>query len=117
MVGLDERDASAGEWLQLAQTWRAAQVEAIAGQLRRVLAAHALTREAVIVSAGCGAFLVPDLAAAAASESPGFVPRRFAAYGGDVAKVSPDAAAGTTAWAQVCAPSVAVAALFEREHD
>jgi hypothetical protein len=27
------------------------------------------------------------------------------------------AAAGIAGWAQVCAPSVAVAALFEREHD
>jgi probable H4MPT-linked C1 transfer pathway protein len=117
MVGLDERDASAGEWLDLARAWRAAQVEGIAAQLRRVLAAHALSREAVIVSAGCGAFLVPNLAAAAAAESAGSVPRRFAAYGGDVARVARHAAAGTTTWAQVCAPSVAVAALFEREHD
>jgi probable H4MPT-linked C1 transfer pathway protein len=115
MVGLDERDASAEEWLELAQAWRTAQVEAIGSQLRRVLAAHALSREAVIVSAGCGAFLVPALAAVASTASS--APHRFAAYGNDVANVAPHAAAGTAAWAQVCAPSVAVAALFEREHD
>ena len=116
MVGLDERDASAEEWLELAQAWRTAQVEAIGSQLRRVLAAHALSsREAVIVSAGCGAFLVPELAAVAATGAS--APHRFAAYGNDVANVAPHAAAGTATWAQVCAPSVAVAALFEREHD
>ncbi|MBT2332643.1 H4MPT-linked C1 transfer pathway protein [Variovorax paradoxus] len=118
MVGLDERDASAEEWLELARTWRAAQVGAIGAQLRRVLAAHALSRDAVVVSAGCGAFLVPDLAAvAAAGEGAGAVPRRFAAYGANVANVAHHAAVGTATWAQVCAPSVAVAALFEREHD
>jgi (4-(4-[2-(gamma-L-glutamylamino)ethyl]phenoxymethyl)furan-2-yl)methanamine synthase len=117
MVGLDERDASAEEWLELARAWRAAQVEAIGSQLRRVLAAHALSREAVIVSAGCGAFLVPDLAAGVGAATAATVPHRFASYGGDVASVARHAAAGTTAWAQVCAPSVAVAALFEREHD
>ncbi|BEP49256.1 hydantoinase/oxoprolinase family protein [Variovorax sp. V116] len=118
MVGLDERDASAEEWLELARAWRAAQVEAIGAQLRRVLAAHALSRDAVVVSAGCGAFLVPGLAAVAAEgEGAGAVPRRFAAYGSDVANVARHAPAGTAGWAQVCAPSVAVAALFEREHD
>jgi len=113
MVGLDERDATAAEWLDLARAWRSAQLEALAAQLRRVLAAHALPRDAVIVSAGCGAFLAPELAAAAA----GPAPHRLAAYGSDVAKMAPHAAAGTAGWAQVCAPSVAVAALFEREHD
>jgi len=34
-----------------------------------------------------------------------------------VANVARHAPAGTAGWAQVCAPSVAVAALFEREHD
>jgi len=111
MVGLDARDASADEWLDLARAWRSAQIEALAAQLRRVLAAHALSHEAVIVSAGCGAFLAPELAAAAGSAL------RLATYGSDVAKVARHAAAGTAGWAQVCAPSVAVAALFEREHD
>jgi probable H4MPT-linked C1 transfer pathway protein len=114
MVGLDARDASAEEWLELARAWRSAQLDALATQLRRVLAAHALSHEAVIVSAGCGAFLAPELAAAAAA---GSAPRRLAAYGSDVAKVARHAAAGIAGWAQVCAPSVAVAALFEREHD
>ncbi|MBT2325997.1 H4MPT-linked C1 transfer pathway protein [Variovorax paradoxus] len=113
MVGLDERDASADEWLALARAWRAAQVDAVGAQLRRVLATHALSREAVVVSAGCGAFLVPDIAAAATDSAP----RHPVAYGNDVARVARDAVAGAAGWAQVCAPSVAVAALFEREHD
>jgi uncharacterized hydantoinase/oxoprolinase family protein len=113
MVGLDERDATPDQWLDLARAWRSAQLEALAAQLRRVLTAHALSERAVIVGAGCGAFLVPELAAAAA----GAAAHRLAAYGGDVASVARHAAAGTAGWAQVCAPSVAVAALFEREHD
>ena len=111
MLGMDEGDASAEEWLSLARAWRAAQLDAIAAQLRRVLQSHALSHDAVLVSAGCGAFLVPELAAAV-SES---APYRVVSYGAQVASVAPDAAAGTTDWVQVCAPCVAVAALFERE--
>jgi probable H4MPT-linked C1 transfer pathway protein len=118
MVGLDARDASATQWLDLARAWRAAQAEAIGAQLRRVFDTYTLSRDAVLVSAGCGAFLVPELAALASAHVPGqAVPRRVAAYGHDVARVARYAAVGTKAWAQVCAPSVAVAALFEREHD
>jgi probable H4MPT-linked C1 transfer pathway protein len=111
MVGLDARDASDDEWLAFAQAWRGAQIAAIAAQLRRVLAAYALPDEAVIVSAGCGAFLAPALAAAAS----GTTPRPVIAYGSTVARMSRHAPADTTAWAQVCAPSVAVAALYEQE--
>jgi probable H4MPT-linked C1 transfer pathway protein len=100
MIGLDARDATDDEWLALARFWRGAQIEAIAAQLRRVVSAHALPGDAVIVSAGCGAFLAPELAA----------PRRVVPYGSGVARAATD-------WAQVCAPSVAVAALFEREHN
>lgn len=112
MVGLDARDASDEQWLDLARAWRASQVQAIGAQLRCVLTDHGLARDAVLVSAGCGAFLVPELSASA-----GLQPRRVLAYGRDVAQMARHAAAGTEAWAQVCAPSVAVAALFEREHD
>ncbi len=124
MVGLDARDATDAQWLELAHAWRAAQVEAIGAQLRTVLAAHALARDAVLVSAGCGAFLVPDLAAAAGRTHaaaggdnlpPAAPPRRVVAYGHTVARLTSWAPVGTYAWAQVCAPSVAVAALFERE--
>ena len=112
MVGLDAGDATDAEWLELASAWRAAQVDAIAAQLRGVLAAHGLPRGTQLVSAGSGAFLVPDVAASA-----GAMPHRVLAYGRDVATLARGAPARTDAWAQVCAPSVAVAALFEREHD
>ena len=36
-------------------------------------------------------------------------------YGHDVARIVAPGAAGTAAWARVCAPSVAVAALYEKE--
>ncbi|MCL1962608.1 MAG: hypothetical protein FWG56_12760, partial [Desulfovibrionaceae bacterium] len=111
MIGLDARDASAEEWLRLARAWRAAQLDAMAAQLRRVLRRYALSPGAVLVSAGCGAFLAPELARAA---SPG-APYRVVSYGARVASTAGDAAAATVAWAQVCAPCVAVAALLARE--
>jgi probable H4MPT-linked C1 transfer pathway protein len=117
MVGLDARDASDAEWLDLARTWRTAQVQAIGAQLRRVANAHALAHDAVWVSAGCGGFLVPDVVAAAMGSADTAAPPRVLAYGLDVARIAPHAPAGTAAWAQVCAPSVAVAALHHREHD
>jgi probable H4MPT-linked C1 transfer pathway protein len=111
MVGLDAGDASATDWLAFARAWRAAQVAEIVGQLRRVLAAFELPADATLVAAGCGAFLVPDLLAAA-----GLVPAaQVLDYGIDVAPMATDAPADATAWARVCAPSVAVAALFDQE--
>jgi hypothetical protein len=44
--------------------------------------------------------------------------RRIAAYGSEVARVAADPVAGpgaVQAWAQVCAPCVAVATLFDRD--
>ena len=37
-------------------------------------------------------------------------------YGREVAPIAPQAPPGTAAWAGVCAPSVAVAALFDEDH-
>ena len=65
MVGLDAADASAADWLAFAQQWRAAQVAELAGQLRAVCGAHGLPADAPVVAAGCGAFLAPDVCAAA----------------------------------------------------
>ena len=125
MVGLDEREGSADDWLVFACSWREAQVAEIGGQLRRVMAAHGLGREAVVVSAGCGDFLVPDVLAhattgIAAAASTGL---RLASYGRDVARVAASTAPSTAAsratvqaWAQVCAPCVAVATLFDGDH-
>ena len=128
MVGLDERDGTADDWLAFARSWRAAQVAVLGGELRRVIAAHGLGPQAVVVSAGCGDFLVCDVLAhavagapAAAAATAACVPspvHRLVAYGTDVARVSVQAGAGhaiVQGWAQVCAPCVAVATLFDME--
>jgi hypothetical protein len=112
MIGLDARDAAPDEWLAFAHTWRARQVDELAGQLRRVIAAHRLSERAVALGAGCGDFLVTDLLARAGTAQP------RGRYGRDVARIAADALPGveaTTRWAQVCAPAVAVAALFDSE--
>ena len=80
----------------------------LAGQLERVLATSGLAADAPLVSAGCGDFLAQSLAQT--------LGRNCLAYGSQVARIAPSAPPGTAAWAQVCAPSVAVAALFERVH-
>lgn len=103
MIGLDERDAGADEWLTFAHAWRHEQVAELRGQVARVLAAHGIGGSAVAVAAGCGAFLVPDLLPAG---------WQLADYGSDVARVEAEAVRG---WARVAAPAVAVASLFERE--
>jgi (4-(4-[2-(gamma-L-glutamylamino)ethyl]phenoxymethyl)furan-2-yl)methanamine synthase len=108
MIGLDAQDGSEADWLAFAHGWRAEQVAELAGQLERVLATHAVPADAPLVGAGCGDFLVPSLAAASG--------RPCLSYGSDVARVATEAPTGTAAWAQVCAPSVAVATLFEEEH-
>lgn len=123
MVGLDERDATTGDWLAFAQAWRGEQVAELAGQLRRVMAAQRMSGEATIVSAGCGDFLVADVLAAAlvqpSSTDDGFIapqPLLQRAYGADVARIADTAVGGRStvaAWAQVCAPCVAVATLLD----
>jgi probable H4MPT-linked C1 transfer pathway protein len=111
MVGLDARDATAEDWLAFAQAWRAAQVAEIAGQLQRVCAAHELPADAWVVGAGCGAFLVPDVLDAAGLAQNA----RALDYGADVIQQTADALPSAARWAQVCAPSVAVAALYGLE--
>ena len=109
MVGLDARDGSSAEWLAFAHAWRAEQLAELAGQLQRVLGASNLPANAPLVSAGCGDFLVRHLAAA--------MGRTCLAYGTHVARTASGAQEGTAAWAQVCAPSVAVAALLAKQID
>jgi len=109
MIGLDARDGSAQDWLAFAHAWRACQVQEIGGQLQRVLALHGLGSDTRIVSAGCGDFLVPDLATLAGLD-------HGVAYGKQVAliaQVAPQTAPDLAAWAQVCAPCIAVAALLQ----
>ena len=114
MIGRDARDASEDEWLDVAHAWRQAQVVEIGGQLARVLDALDRDDPGTVVSAGCGAFLVGDVVAAA---RPG---RRVPVvpYGARIARLS-DRTVGDAdalrAAAQVCAPCVAVATLFARE--
>ena len=99
MIGRDAREAGDAAWLALARCWRGAQLDELAGQLERVLAGSGLPAEAPLVGAGCGDFLVADLA-----QRTGRPYRRFA---DDVVPLA--TTAGLAAWAQVCAPAVAVA--------
>jgi probable H4MPT-linked C1 transfer pathway protein len=105
MIGLDARDGSSAEWLAFARAWRDCQVQEIGGQLRRVLALHGLGPDTRVISAGCGDFLVPDLATAAGLD-------QGIAYGTQVARCAPQAAPDLRGWMQVCAPCIAVAALL-----
>lgn len=117
MIGLDARDGSDEEWLGLAQQWREVQVKDIAGQLARFFDPCSLSPggrgsevplTGTIVTAGCGAFLVADVAA----RVPALAGWPVRSYGSEVARI---ADASTAAWAQVCAPSVAVASLLARD--
>ncbi len=106
MIGLDARDASDDDWLAFAHAWRAAQVAELRSQVRRVMDTHGLGPQTVAVSAGCGAFLAADVLAH---------DHRLLAYGSDVADSALHCKATLQSWAQVCAPSVAVAALREQD--
>jgi probable H4MPT-linked C1 transfer pathway protein len=99
MIGHDARDATDTEWITFAQQWRDLQLAHLAANLTRVLGANAFSRDAVVVAAGCGAFLAEALAA-----SCGYEVVRFATL--------VEARADAAAWSQVCAPSAAVALLF-----
>ncbi len=114
MIGMDAREATAGQWLAFAMAWRARQLDELAGQIARVQAAHGLgagcgdvgrVSAVSVISAGCGDFLVPELLARLGLGSS----QRYAT------RVAGVADAGLAAWAQVCAPCIAVAALCERE--
>jgi (4-(4-[2-(gamma-L-glutamylamino)ethyl]phenoxymethyl)furan-2-yl)methanamine synthase len=111
MIGLDEREATPAEWLAFAHTWRAAQVAELSGQLQRVLALHRLGPSVAIVGAGCGDFLVAELATQALG--PGAV-ERCEPYVARAARVAAGALPHTARWAQVCAPCVAVASLLDK---
>jgi probable H4MPT-linked C1 transfer pathway protein len=99
MIGRDAGDTPEADWLALARFWRGAQRDEIAGQLARVVADAGLGADAPVVGAGCGDFLAAEIA-----ERAGRPYRRFA---GDVVPLA--GPAGLAAWAQVCAPAVALA--------
>ena len=96
MIGHDARDAAADDWHAFALRWRAQMVAEIRRNLVRVIRQAGLPASAPFVGAGCGAFLVRDLANALGHPWVGF---------DALATVTPDCAD----WARVCAPSVAVA--------
>ena len=102
MIGHDARDAGDDEWGEFALRWRAQMVAEIRRNLVGVIRQAGLPASAPFVSAGCGAFLVRELANALGHPWVGF---------DALATVTPDCAD----WARVCAPSVAVAQLAGAE--
>ena len=98
MIGRDARDGDAADWLGLARQWRGRQVDELAFQAQRVLDAAGLPQQAPLVAAGCGDFLVRDLAQR--------LQRRVLGVD-ELWKVS----AGVRSWVKVAAPAVAVALL------
>ena len=105
LIGMDEREGSAAQWLVFAQAWRRCQIDELSAQMQRVLSGHGLGGDTQIVSAGCGDFLVPELQARCGLKG-------ARAYASDVAQLGGGQLAE---WAQVCAPCVAVASLLDRE--
>lgn len=99
MIGRDARDAGAADWIDLARTFRSAQLRLIEDAVAQVLAASALSVEAPVVAAGCGDFLVREIA--------GHLGRRCIEFDRLLGATGPAAR-----WARVCAPSVAVAVLL-----
>jgi (4-(4-[2-(gamma-L-glutamylamino)ethyl]phenoxymethyl)furan-2-yl)methanamine synthase len=96
MIGLDARDGSANDWLDFAREWKRHQLSALRIELARVKQRHGLADATPLISAGCGDFLVRELGL------------HSSRYADRVARVSPQ----VVGWAQVCAPSVAVATLW-----
>ncbi len=107
MIGRDARDHGATQWFALAQAWRRAQVAEIEGQLARVATAAGLLDDAPLVGAGCGAFLVADIA--------GRTGRPFLRFADVVSDSRAPPAATLASWTDVCAPAVAVALLAMAE--
>jgi probable H4MPT-linked C1 transfer pathway protein len=104
MIGRDAHEAPPAVWLALARQWRKAQLAELGHNLLRVLDAAGLPADAPLVGAGCGHFLVRDLAAR--------LGRPYCAFE-DLAGIS----GPVSPWARVCAPSVAVAVLLGRGLD
>jgi probable H4MPT-linked C1 transfer pathway protein len=99
MIGRDGRDAREAEWIELARTFREAQARSLEEGAREVLAASGLSSDAPLIAAGCGDFLVREIA--------GRLHRTCI----DIDRLLE--VSGTVAhWARTCAPSVAVALLL-----
>jgi probable H4MPT-linked C1 transfer pathway protein len=104
MIGRDARDAAEGDWLDLARTFRSAQLRLIENSVAHVLATSTLAIDAPVVAAGCGDFLVREIADRLGRRCIEF--DRLASASGGAAR-----------WARACAPSAAVALLLARQHE
>src|SRR5262249_60861248 len=62
MIGRDAREAPEADWLDLARTFRAAQLRLIEASVTQVLAATSITIDAPVVAAGSGDFLAREIA-------------------------------------------------------
>ena len=101
MIGLDAREAEPDAWRVFARAWRSALVSRIRENVEaRIEGAH-LPHDAVVIGAGCGSFVVEELALA--------LRRRYVPFE-QVARV----ASSCADWARTCAPSVAVALLYAK---
>jgi probable H4MPT-linked C1 transfer pathway protein len=98
MIGRDAADGSEDDWLDLARTFRGAQLRWIEHGVSAVLAAGTLPVDAPVVAAGCGAFLACEIADR--------LGRRCVEFDRLL-----DVAGPAARWARVCAPSAAVALL------
>jgi (4-(4-[2-(gamma-L-glutamylamino)ethyl]phenoxymethyl)furan-2-yl)methanamine synthase len=100
MVGRDARELPLESWQMLAASFRAAQLDRIRRAAQQALLRAAVAPAGVLVAAGSGAFLVPELARA--------LRRPATVFDRLVNSRIDDAAVG------VCAPAVAVAMLAQR---
>ena len=99
MIGRDARDAGAADWLDLARAFRDAQVRLIEASVTQVLAASTLPVDAPVIAAGCGDFIVHEIA------------DRLVRPSIDFDRLL-DASGVAGRWGRVCAPSAAVALLL-----
>jgi (4-(4-[2-(gamma-L-glutamylamino)ethyl]phenoxymethyl)furan-2-yl)methanamine synthase len=104
MIGRDAREAKESEWREFAQSWRHKQMQVLTSNLARVIAAHPSLGRAPLVGAGCGRFLVEEMAL---HEGRGYIDF------GELAD-PPGADQARREWVSTCAPSVAVALLAAR---
>lgn len=96
MIGRDVEDAAMEEWRGLARHLAARQAQRIADACARVAAREGIAPDALLVCAGAGRFLAPEIAARLGRRI-----KEFAALAG-----RPD-----DEWAAVCAPAAALALL------
>lgn len=104
MIGMDAQDAVPAEWHAFALAWRARLLDEIEFNLERVVRDAGLPDRSPVVGAGCGKFLARALA-----ERIGRPFISFQSLAGSDA-MWPNAGAD---WSSTCAPSVAVALLFD----